>query len=135
MVIFLDSCIIIYWVESVDTFYEKVSKAILKLSKTYGRPNFAVSRLSVMECRVHPLRAKDHDLLQLYEQFFSAPNLEIVDVSSDIIDTATALRAHHQLKSIDAVLMASAISLGKDTLFLSNDKQFKNLPFIKVKII
>jgi len=47
---------------------------------------------------------------------------------------AARLRAQHQLKTPDAIQLATAIHAGAQT-FLTNDKRIRSLPAIKVLVV
>ena len=78
MRLFLDACIVIYQVEGADPFYSRVSRAVASLEKEHPRLEYAVSRLSLMECLVRPLREGDAATISRYEEFFNADDLEVV---------------------------------------------------------
>lgn len=63
MHVFLDACIIIYWVESSQPFYTKLITILRNITELYPNHVLTVSRLSLLECLVKPLRDKDHDTL------------------------------------------------------------------------
>jgi predicted nucleic acid-binding protein len=70
------------------------------------------SRLTRLECRVKPLRNRDAVLLAHYDSFFSLAKLGLVEVSADVLEAATQLRADHAFKSPDAIHLASALYVG-----------------------
>lgn len=59
-----------------------------------------VSRLSVLACRVKPLGEGDAVLLKRYDDIFAS--VHIVELSVEVVDAATQLRAGHGLKTSDA---------------------------------
>ena len=62
MTLFLDACVIIYWIEAVDPFYSKLINTLQSIHSQYPQAVFAVSCLSWLECRVKPLREGDEFL-------------------------------------------------------------------------
>ncbi|SRR5579883_3359512 len=135
MQIFLDSCAIIYWVEMAEPYYGHFSDLLHDLRKKYKKPTFAASHLSLLECRVKPLRERDDALLNQYQQFFCATDLSLIPVSPEIIEKATELRAFHQLRTPDALQASSALTISDDTIFVTGDKNFKKIPLLEVALI
>lgn len=78
------------------------------------------SRLSLLECRVRPLRENNLPLLGAYDEFFSASRLIAWDVTAPIIDRATTLRARRNFRTPDAIHLATAIESHADS-FLTGD--------------
>ena len=132
---FLDACIIIYWIEAADPFYSRLAEKIRKLEKAHPGISFAVSRLSLLECLVKPVRENDREVLERYATFFQAPDLHIVELTPEVIDLATRLRAVHGLRTPDAIQAACALSLPEKTLFLTNDNAFKNVKGLELLVV
>jgi predicted nucleic acid-binding protein len=135
MILFLDANIIIYRVEAVEPFATKVVAAVQCLMEQYPDAGFAVSRLSVMECLVKPLREQNIADIDRYRGFFASVALQIIEVSALVIETATLLRARHGLRTPDAIQAASALSIKGPMTFLTGDKQFCKAPGLKVCLI
>ena len=93
----------------------------------------AVSRLSVLECRVKPLRDGDATLLKTYDDFFAA--IHIVELSAEVVDKATHLRARYGLKPPDALQAASALSVSGEALFVTGDVGFARVPLLQMRLI
>lgn len=125
--IFLDACIIIYWAESAEPFYSKLLFQLDNIAKQYPEHYLVVSRLSLLECLVKPMRDNNKKILSTYQDFFRNSELTILEIDSDVIDIATQLRAQYNLRSPDAIQAASCLSLNKEHLFLTNDKQFSSI--------
>ena len=122
--IFLDACIIIYWVEVAQPFYSKLLLQLHHIGEKYPKHLLTISRLSFLECLVRPLREKNEKILATYQKFFESPELNIVDIDQQVIETATQLRVQHRLRTPDALQAASCLTTGKEHLFLTNDKRF-----------
>lgn len=131
MIAFLDSCIVIYWVEMAMPFHARFIQKLEKLRSDYGDFSFAVSYLSLLECRIKPLREQDIKLIQKYQKFFTAHNLKLVPLTLPVINSATQLRVDYKLTTPDALQAASALSLDDEVLFISNDAIFKRVPELK----
>ncbi|MBK5276376.1 MAG: PIN domain-containing protein [Desulfuromonadales bacterium] len=135
VILFLDANIIIYRVEAVEPFNQHVLTALRALVEKYPDSGFAVSRLSLMECLVKPLRDQNTADMDRYRGFFSSTGLQIVEVSALVIETATILRARHGLRTPDAIQAASALSIKGPVTFLTGDRQFRKVPGLNVQLV
>ncbi len=137
MRLFLDACTLIYRFEGAGKFRQAATALIAQL--TAGQPvvELAVSRLSVMECRVKPLREADETLLQRYAAFFAA--VQVQELSAEAIDLATELRAQHGLKTPDALQAACALQWQREgqeeVLFVTADQGFSKVQGLVVRLI
>lgn len=135
MKLFLDACIVIYWVEAADPFYSRVMETIHEIEKKHPRLIHAVSRLSLLECLVKPMREQDKEKIARYGEFFQAPDLSIVELSPQVIDLATRLRADTGLRTPDAIQAACALSLRGAVIFVTGDESFKKVPGLDVVLV
>ncbi|MDY6783451.1 MAG: PIN domain-containing protein [Cyanobacteriota bacterium] len=90
------------------------------------------SELTLMEALVLPLRNRNRLLIDTYEQLFA--RVELVPISQTLLKRAAQLRATTRLKTPDAIHAATAQSSGC-TLFLTNDRGFRNVPTLPVTIL
>ena len=132
--LFLDACSIIYMFESQQEQGQRTRFLINQALKADNQ--IAISRLSLLECRVMPLKSNNHALLDSYDQFFNLPELEIVEISPKVINTATDLRATYSsaLRTPDAIQMACALTTNSNH-FLTGDKKLANISNIDVIIV
>lgn len=135
MILFLDANIIIYRVEAVEPYNRQVFSTVQELVALHPDAGFAVSRLSMMECLVKPLRDRNTADINRYRGFFASAGLQIVEVGSLVIETATLLRARHGLRTPDAIQAASALSVKGPVTFLTGDKQFTKVPGLNVRLV
>jgi predicted nucleic acid-binding protein len=135
MTLFLDANIIIYRVEAIEPFATQVLATLQELVIRHQDAGFAVSRLSLLECLVKPLRDKNTIDIDQYRGFFSSTSLRIVEVSAVVIETATMLRAYHSLRTPDAIQAASALSLQGPVTFLTGDRQFSKVPGLNLCLV
>lgn len=134
MILFLDACIVVYWIEAPDPFHARLMKRLGALRTQYPDASFAVSRLSWMECMVKPLRDDDQALINEYNAFFDAAQLRMVELTASAVQRATLLRLRYALKTPDALQAACALELSGESLFLTNDKNFKKVPGLQLEI-
>ena len=135
MTLFLDANIIIYRIEAVEPFNQQVFTIVQELVALHPHAGFAVSRLSMMECLVKPLRDQNNADVERYRGFFASSGLQIVEVSSLVLETATLIRARHGLRTPDAIQAASAMSIKGPVTFLTGDKQFAKVPGLNVRLV
>lgn len=135
MILFLDANIIIYRVEAVEPFNQQVLATVQELVALHPNVGFAVSRLSMLECLVKPLRDQNSANVERYRGFFASTGLQIIEVSSQVLETATLLRARHGLRIPDAIQAASAMSVKGPVILLSGDKQFSKVPGLNVRLV
>ena len=135
MTVFLDACVIIYRIESVAPYHERFDTLIRRLTAAGHGSSFAVSRLSLLECRTKPLREDNAGLLARYDGFFASPGLSIVEITPAIIDLATQLRARFRLRTPDALQAASCLTLGPGIPFVTADRAFEKLTGLDVRVV
>jgi predicted nucleic acid-binding protein len=92
------------------------------------------SRLTRLECRVKPLRAGDTALLALYDAFFVGPEVLLLEVTEPVLEKATEIRASLNLKTPDAIHLASAILAGA-TAFLTGDRNLARCKDVSVEVL
>ncbi len=132
MRVFLDACIIIYWVEAAHPFYKTLTSTLQTVAEQHPDHTLTVSRLSLLECLVKPLRDKDKAILTVYQQFFESPKLSIIEIDHKVIDIATQLRADHTIRTPDAIQAACCLSTNDQHLFLTNDKKLSRISNLNV---
>jgi len=118
--IYLDSNIVIYFIENPSDWGAKAAGRILDI-QSRGEMIF-VSDLTRMECRIRPLRDSNTQLLQEYDSFFQLAGVRVLSISPLACDRAAVIRAALGYKPIDALHLASAIEAGCDQ-FLTNDNR------------
>ena len=134
MILFLDASIIIWRAEGLPQFQQAAHEAFDELRRLHAAPVLAASRLSWLECRVKPLREGDRALLASYSRFFSG-GVQIVELSAEVVDHATELRAKFGLKTPDALQAASALRLPGPSIFLTGDAGFSRVKGLQVQVV
>lgn len=102
MKVFLDACAIIYLIESHQPQGEKTRYLVTEITQNKGQ--LLVSTLSLLECRVIPLKTKDNELLAKYQQFFTSPYVQLVQLTDDVINNVA-----HLLKTLQWLILFSLI--------------------------
>jgi uncharacterized protein len=128
MKLYLDACAIIYAVEGNPALRSATRDVI---NKILPGGSLITSRLSRLECRVKPLRDKNSALLDRYELVFGSREMSIIELSTEVVERATDLRATYNFKAPDALHLASAIHEKAD-VFLTGDAGLERCSEIKI---
>jgi predicted nucleic acid-binding protein len=100
-----------------------------------GEFNVVTSVLTISEVLVYPLRAGNTILAQQYRDIlFNSQGLTTIEVLPDIAENAAKLRADYNLRTPDAIQMATAI-YGGASFFLTNDIRLPSLPGLTVLVL
>lgn len=132
MKLFLDAWAIIYFVEMAEPHYTKFADKLYTVRKKHKNATFAASQLSILECRIKPLREKNEELLDRYQHFFCETDLLLLPLTSYILEVATELRAFLNLRTPDAIQAASALSIDDDIIFITGDSSFNKIPNLNI---
>lgn len=128
---YLDACCFIYLVEG-EPAWQSVVEA--RMGAFGLAALFATSELSRLECRTKPMRDSNPALLAQYDALFAAARIEIVPLSTAVIDRATSLRAAYGFKSPDALHLAAAIESGA-SVFITGDERLKRCVELTVEVL
>ena len=133
MKLFLDACALIYRFEGAAPFRSATTALLAQLTHRQPSVELAVSRLSLLECRVKPLRESDTATLTTYDAFFAS--VQILELSPAVVDLATYLRARHSLKTPDALQAASALEWDTGVIFVTGDAAYTKLAQLDVRVV
>ena len=135
MFAFLDASALIYLVEGAEPFASRVRQDLSDLGRRHPATVIALSRLTWLECRVRPLREADAEVLETFDGFFARPDFRWVELSSQVIELATQIRARTAVKTPDALQAACCLQLGADHLFFTGDAAFRKVAGLRVKVL
>ena len=129
----LDTAPLIYYTEghplylkTIDPFFEAIKQ---------GEITVVTSIVALLEVLVHPIKDGDTKLAQQYRDLlFKTRQLKTLLFDQDIAEEAARLRAFHNIRTPDAIQLATAI-VGQASFFLTNDKRLPSLPNLKVLIL
>jgi len=128
--IYLDACIVIYFVEKHLAYVNKIEVLINNLGVN---DTIYFSPLIRLECLVMPLRINDTTLQSLYESFFKTQKM--LEMTVEVFDKAAQLRADfNSLKTPDALHFATALHHNCDE-FWTNDNRLNSIAPSLVKNI
>lgn len=132
-VVGLDTTPLIYFIEQNETYLELVRAFFQAMSQ--GEFQVITSTLTLTEVLVHPLRSGNVELAEQYRRIvLDQENLITVPVSVEIAEVAAQLRATQNLRTPDAIQIATAMQ-GGATFFLTNDARLAVVPDLEVLIL
>jgi predicted nucleic acid-binding protein len=129
MRIYLDAAPIIYTIEQVTPFAERLEARL----RTPGI-TLITSDLARLECRVKPIRLADIALLKDFDDYFASAILEMIMLTREVIDRATEIRARFSVRTPDAIHLAAA-ELGGCDIFLTNDHRLDRYNGLSVETV
>ena len=129
----LDTAPLLYFVGEVqpylpllEPFFEAVDEGLVGV---------VTSTLTITEVLVYPFRTGDSRLLTEYKDILlHSSHIRTLDITPDIAEKAAELRAKHNLKTPDAIQIATAISVGATT-FLTNDLRLRSVTGISILVL
>lgn len=93
------------------------------------------STVTLLEVLVHPIRQGNEKIAARYRDILqNAKNLIAVPLSVEVAESAARLRATHNLRTPDAIQLATALTR-EASAFLTNDSHLPKIPEIKVIIL
>jgi uncharacterized protein len=116
--VYLDSNVVIYFVERHPSWYAKVVARFAAL-RAAGE-QLAVSDLNRTECLIFPLRSGDAKAEADFRAFFSDPDIRVLPLTPAVCERAARLRVSLKTRLGDSLHLAAAIEHGCST-FLTND--------------
>lgn len=107
-VVGLDTAPLIYFIEQNEIYLQPVHDFFQLMSQ--GEFQVITSTLTLTEVLVHPLRSGNVELAQQYRDIIlDQENLTTVSVSIEIAEIAAQLRAMQNLRTPDAIQIATAL--------------------------
>ncbi len=129
----LDTTPLIYFIEENPTYLERVSTFFEALDD--GEFYAVTSMVTLIEVLVHPLRRNDAALARRYQEILlNAGGLSTLPLSREVAEGAARLRATHNLRTPDAIQMATAVNAGA-SFFLTNDSRLPSLANLRVLVL
>ena len=132
-VVAIDSVIFIYVWNKQPEFFKQSKKILEQISS--GSVHGIFAQIGLIELLTGPKKLGRGSLALLYkERVKNLPNLEILGMSDRVVDIASGLRAKYNLRTPDAIHIATAIDGGADK-FITNDKNLKKVKEINIELL
>jgi len=129
----LDTGPLIYYIEEHPVFLAKIRPFFAAAER--NEFHIVTSFVTLIEVLVHPLREGRPELAEEYPNILlQSPALTAVPLDEGIAEEAAGLRARHNLRTPDAIQLATAIRSGA-SWFLTNDAKLANLSEISVLVL
>lgn len=125
--ILLDSAPIIYVLEGHPRYSTRF-EPIFELHAA-GNIRFAVTTMTIAEVLTGPIAAGEETLTRRFRSVFES--WQVIDMDSNIAESAARMRALFRLKLGDAVQVASALAINADAL-VTHDRDFSRVRGLNV---
>ncbi len=133
-VVYLDTAPLIYFIEGHST-YQPILASLFDFNDKGGfsllllllllLTSTITSTVTLLEVLVKPLREEQAGVARQYRDILTtAPGIEVIDITAAIAENAARLRARYNLRTPDAIQLATSIGTGAD-YFLTNDHRLK----------
>jgi predicted nucleic acid-binding protein len=132
MIIYLDTNIVIYAVESNPTFGVRAQLRIAA-ARAAG-DTLMISDLTRMESLVGPLRSGDAALEGQFRAFFTLPWVQVVPLPPAVYDRAALIRATTRFQALDSLHLAVAVEHGAN-VFLTYDLRLSSFTGLTVEVL
>lgn len=131
--LYMDTAPLIYYVEEHPTYIKRMDKIIEEIQK---KPiTVTCSVLTLTEILPVPLKAGNSQLIQDYRDILLySKEFRMMNISEQIAGTAAQLRATYNLKTPDALHLATAIET-RCGAFLTNDKTLKRVMGVQILVL
>lgn len=129
----IDSAPLIYLVEKHPTYFDAMVFILRTINS--GSMTAVSSILSLTEVLTQPLRVGNEILVREYEDILqNSVGFELLPLNAAIARKAADLRAHYNLKTPDAIQVATCINAGCEA-FLTNDLRLKRMTEIQMLVL
>jgi len=129
----LDTAPLIYFMEKHPVFLPRVRPFFLAMAQ--GDFKVVTSALTLTEALVHPIRHNNRKLATTYRDILlNTDHLKTIPATDDVAETAARLRARHDLRTPDAIQVATTIVAQAD-FFLTNDSRLSTVPYPTVLVL
>jgi predicted nucleic acid-binding protein len=129
----LDTAPLIYFIERHATYLPILRPFFAAAEKQEFQ--LVTSLVTLIEVLIQPLRAGRHELVREYRNIlFGSPNLKTLPLTLEVAEEAARLRAAHNLRTPDAIHVATAKAAGA-SWFLTNDVDLLSVPGLSVLVL
>lgn len=132
MLIYCDSMILIYLLDSVGPFNVRAAARMAALRAAGDVAVF--SDLTRLECRIKPIKLGATTALAGIDAFFIRPDVRHVPITTAVFDRATLIRAAYNFMLGDSLHLAAAVEARCDR-FLTNDARLSESTGVPVEVL
>jgi len=131
--LFVDTAPLIYFFERNKRYYKKMSRLFDAVYDTGSQ--IVVSMITYMEISVLPAKQGNMKLVAKYREYFTnSENVTLYPVNLLVSEKAVFYRAKYNLRTPDALQLATAEVCGADYV-ISNDRQWRNVEELDVIVL
>ncbi|GAB4516736.1 MAG: hypothetical protein OHK0046_22570 [Anaerolineae bacterium] len=131
--IYIETAPLIYFVEENPQYVEKM-EAVLKYIEQQEINAFS-SVIILPEVLKRPLQEQRHDLAREYRKILiDSQQFQLLPVTLSIAEQSAALRARYNLRTPDALHVATALNAGCDA-FLTNDGGIRRVTELQILML
>ncbi|HEY2840280.1 MAG TPA: PIN domain-containing protein [Pirellulales bacterium] len=132
-VVAIDTAPFIYFVERHAAYMPIVKPLFLAIDG--GEFTAVTSMLSILEVLVKPIRGNNLELVDQYRDILlNARHIRALPMSHQVAEEAARLRAQFNLKTPDAIQVATAVHANASH-FITNDASIPEVPAIKTILL
>ncbi len=132
-IIGLDTVPLIYFIEKHPTYHPFIRPFFSALAD--GSFTAVTSTVTLAEVLVLPLRLEQLELVRHYREILlQSQHLTMYSLTPEIATKAAEIRAIHNLRTPDAIQLATAIQSGA-TFFLTNDLALQRYSDLQILIV
>ena len=130
---YLDANCVVYHIERIAPYVSLLAPVFQAAESRAIR--LVTSELTLLECLVKPVRARDAELERLFRSvLLDSAELALIAISRAVLESAVRLRADQGLKTPDAIHAASALAVGC-AAFYTNDSDFRSVAGLRTQVL
>jgi len=131
--LYIETAPLIYYVEAHPTYIERMDTVIKAIDD--GAIKAYSSVITLTEVLSHPIKRGNQELERKYRDILvNGGGYQLMGINLPIAELAASLRARYNLRTPDALHLASAIHYRSDA-FLTNDMGIKRVTEITILIL
>jgi len=129
----IDTAPFIYFIEKDPKYLSIVRPIFAEIDA--GKIDALTSTITLLEVLVLPFKTKNESLAEKYREILLyAEGLTTFEISHEVSELSSKLRAKYSIRTPDAIQIAVGIVYGADA-FLTNDSDLKKVNDIRVVIL
>lgn len=126
----LDTSLFIYFLEQNPKFYQTSEAYFSKLEKRTIKAVTTILTLTEILSYENLIIPED----KIITEFFSTPNLSVIEVNQEIAVEAARIRREYKFKLADSIQLATA-KYSKAKAFITNDDRLKKFKELRIVLL